>query len=80
MGSDLTELRFEQRTFGSDIMLNYQLSQKLKLLGRSKFNHLIITLMVTIKLQLILLTIQSDMIQSIIQTQKAYNRQSSGLK
>jgi hypothetical protein len=29
---------------GSDIMLNYQLSQKLKLIGKSKFNHLIINL------------------------------------
>jgi hypothetical protein len=31
---------------GSDTMLNYQLSQKLKLIGRGKFNHLTITLIV----------------------------------
>ena len=31
-------------TFGSDTMLNYQLFQKLKLIGRGKFNHLTITL------------------------------------
>ena len=29
---------------GDDTMLNYQLSQKLKLIGRGKFNHLTITL------------------------------------
>ena len=28
----------------SDIVLNYQLSQKLKLLGNGKFNHLTISL------------------------------------
>jgi hypothetical protein len=38
------ESRFELRTFGSDTMLNYHLSQKLKLIGRGKFNHLINTL------------------------------------
>ena len=32
------------RAFDSDIMLNYQLSQKLKLIRRGKFNHLTITL------------------------------------
>ena len=36
--------RFEPMTFGYDIMLNYQLFQKLKLIGRGKFNHLTITL------------------------------------
>jgi hypothetical protein len=40
----MTESRFELRTFGSDTMLNHHLSQKLKLIGRSKFNHLINTL------------------------------------
>ena len=29
---------------GSDTMLNYQLSKRLKLIERGKFNHLIITL------------------------------------
>ena len=43
-GGDLTKLRFNPMTFGSDTMLNYQLSQKFKLIGRGKFNHLIITL------------------------------------
>jgi hypothetical protein len=38
------ELRFDPKTFGADTMLNYQLSQKLKLIGRDKFNHLIISL------------------------------------
>ena len=37
-------------TFGSDTILNYQLSQKLKLIGISKFNYLIITLTVLIKI------------------------------
>jgi hypothetical protein len=40
----MTESRFELRTFGSDTMLNHYLSQKLKLTGRGKFNHLINTL------------------------------------
>jgi hypothetical protein len=31
---------------GSDTMLNYHLSQKLKLIGRGKFNHLTITVVV----------------------------------
>jgi hypothetical protein len=44
MGGDLTESRFDSMTFGSDIMLDYQLSKKLKLIGSGKFNHLIITL------------------------------------
>jgi hypothetical protein len=43
------ELRFNPMTFGSNIMLNYQLFQKFKLIGRDKFNHLIITLTQTIK-------------------------------
>jgi hypothetical protein len=38
------ESRFELRTFGFDTMLDYHLSQKLKLIGRGKFNHLINTL------------------------------------
>jgi hypothetical protein len=36
-------LRFELKIFGSDIMFKYHLSQKLKLIGRGKFNHLINT-------------------------------------
>ena len=43
---ELTESRFDPMTFGSDIMLIYQLSQKLKLIGGGKFNHLTITLTV----------------------------------
>ena len=33
-------------TFDFDTMLNYQLSQKLKLIERYKFNHLLIILIV----------------------------------
>jgi hypothetical protein len=44
MGGELMELRFDPMTFGSDTKLNYQLSQKLKLIGRGKFNHLTIIL------------------------------------
>jgi hypothetical protein len=40
----MKESRLELRTFGSNTMLNYHLSQKLKLIGRDKFNHLINTL------------------------------------
>jgi len=40
----MTESRFELKTFGSDTILNYHLSQKLKLIGIGKFNHLINTL------------------------------------
>jgi hypothetical protein len=40
----MTESRFELRTFSSDTMLNYHLFQKLKLIGRGKFNRLINTL------------------------------------
>ena len=36
------------RIFCSDIMLNYQLSQKFKLLGNGKFNHLTISLTIII--------------------------------
>jgi hypothetical protein len=35
------EKEFEIMTFGSDIMLNYNLFEKLKLIGRDKFNNLI---------------------------------------
>jgi hypothetical protein len=44
MGGELTDSKFDLMTFRSDTILNYQLSQKLKLIGRSKFNHLTITL------------------------------------
>jgi hypothetical protein len=40
----LMESKFDFRTFGFDTMLNYHLFQKLKLIGRNKFNHLIISL------------------------------------
>jgi hypothetical protein len=40
----MTESRFELRTFGSDTKLNHHLSQKFKLIGRGKFDHLINTL------------------------------------
>jgi hypothetical protein len=43
-GGELTKSRFNLRTFGSDTLLNYQLSQKLKLIGKDKFNYLINTL------------------------------------
>jgi hypothetical protein len=43
---ELMESRFDPITFGSDTMLNYQLSYKLNLIGRDKFNHLTITLTV----------------------------------
>jgi hypothetical protein len=46
------ESRFEFRTFGFDTTLNHYLSQKLKLIGRSKFNHLINTLKVITKTKL----------------------------
>ena len=46
MGGELTESRFDPITFSFDIMINYHLSQKLKLIGRNKFNHLTITLTV----------------------------------
>jgi hypothetical protein len=42
----MKEPRFELKTFDSDIMLNHHLSQKLKLIERDKFNHLINTLTV----------------------------------
>ena len=44
MGGKLTESRFDPTTFDSDIMINYQLSQKFKQIGRCKFNHLTIIL------------------------------------
>jgi hypothetical protein len=37
------ESRFEFKIFGSDTILNHHLSQKLKFIGRDKFNHLINT-------------------------------------
>jgi hypothetical protein len=39
-----TESRFELKTFGFHIMLNYHLSKKFKLIKINKFNYLIITL------------------------------------
>ena len=47
-GGELTESRFDPITFDFDTMLNYQLSQKLKLIGRGKFNHLTFTLTSTV--------------------------------
>jgi hypothetical protein len=47
MGGELTESRFDPMTFDFDTMLNYQLSQKLKLIRRGKFNHLTITLTIS---------------------------------
>ena len=41
MEGELTESKFDPKTFDFDTILNYQLSQKLKLIGRDKFNHLI---------------------------------------
>jgi hypothetical protein len=38
------ESKFEFKTFSSNTMLNHHLSQKVKLIGRGKFNYLIITL------------------------------------
>ena len=38
------ESKFELKAFDFDTMLNYQLSKKLKLVGRDESNHLIITL------------------------------------
>jgi hypothetical protein len=35
---------FKSITFCFDTMLNYCLSQKFKLIGKDKFNHIIITL------------------------------------
>ncbi len=40
------ETRFELKTTYSDIMINYQFSQQLKLIGNGKFNHLTIILTV----------------------------------
>jgi hypothetical protein len=44
MGDERTKLRFDPKTFGCDTMLNYQLSQKVKLIGRGKFNYLTVIL------------------------------------
>jgi hypothetical protein len=44
IGSEMIESRFDLTTFGSDTILNYQLSQKFKLIEICKFNHLTITL------------------------------------
>jgi hypothetical protein len=44
----MTKSRFELKIFRSDTMLNHHLSQKLKLIGRGKFNHLINTLTYTL--------------------------------
>jgi len=38
------KIGIELKIFYSDIMLNYQLSQKLKLSGNGEFNHLTIIL------------------------------------
>ena len=43
----MIESRFKLKTFGFDNMLNHQLSQKLKLIGRGKFNHLTNTLTIS---------------------------------
>ena len=40
MGGRLEETEIELRTPCSDTILNYRLSQKFKLLGCGKFNHL----------------------------------------
>jgi hypothetical protein len=40
----MTESMFELRIFDSDIMLNHHLFQKLRLIRKCKFNHLINTL------------------------------------
>jgi hypothetical protein len=40
----MTESRFELKTFDTDIILNFHLSQKFKLIQRGKFNYLINTL------------------------------------
>jgi hypothetical protein len=61
------ELRFELKTFDYDTMLNYHLFQKLKLIGRSKFNHLINTLTVNTskKLTRIICLIKNYVIKKI---------------
>jgi hypothetical protein len=45
----MIELGFELMTSRSDIMLNHHLSQKLKLIRRNEYNHLINTLTIYIK-------------------------------
>ena len=49
MGGELTESMFDPMIFGFNIMLNYQLSHKFKLIRIGKFNNLIITLILLIK-------------------------------
>ena len=46
MGGRVKETGIELMTSYFDTMLNYRLSQKLKLLGNGEFNHLIISLTV----------------------------------
>ena len=43
------KLRIELKIFYSDTILNYRLSQKLKLLGDGEFNHLTISLTILIE-------------------------------
>jgi hypothetical protein len=67
MGGELTESRFDPMTFGSDTILNYQLSQKLKLIGRGKFNHLTITLTKKrIKIQILNFNFSFDVIVHLL--------------
>ena len=40
----MTKLKFDPRIVGSNTMLNYKLSHKLKLIERGKFNYLIVSL------------------------------------
>jgi hypothetical protein len=46
------EVRFDLMTFSSDTMLKHHFSQNLKLIERDKFNHLIITLTLTLTCEL----------------------------
>jgi hypothetical protein len=48
MRDELIELGFELKTSGSDTIVNYYLSKKLKVILRCKFNHLINTLICSI--------------------------------
>jgi hypothetical protein len=45
----MAESKFELKIFDFDTMLNHNLSQKLKLIGISKFNYLINTLTIGIR-------------------------------
>ena len=47
----MEKTRIKLRTSCSNTMLNYQLSQKLKLLGNGEFNHLTISLTIYISNQ-----------------------------